>query len=265
MSWLAIMFAIVAVIYASVGFGGGSTYTALLALVETDYQLLPIVSLTCNLLVVTGGTILFSRAGSIPWPRALPLCALSIPLAWLGGRTSVPQSLFVGLLALSLLVSGLLLLIDHRQRPRAQPLSNDLKSITINQRPWHQPVEILIGAGIGFLSGLVGIGGGIFLSPILFLLHWSSARAIAGTASLFILVNSLAGMMGQLQKLGSERAGHVFSYWPLFLAVLVGGQLGTRLGVNILPERWMKRVTATLVLFVALRLFQRLYIQLSAG
>ena len=251
MSWMPIIFAVVALIYASVGFGGGSTYTALLALADTNYQLLPIVSLTCNLLVVTGGVVHFSRAGTIPWGRALPICALSVPLAWLGGRIAVPETIFIVLLASSLLVAAVLLFVDGRQRNQTH----------IPARTQTHALEIIIGGTIGFLSGLVGIGGGIFLSPILLLLNWATARAVAGTAALFILVNSIAGMIGQYQKLGPERVTDITAFWPLFLGVIIGGQIGSRLGAGIMPERWMRRVTAVLIFSVALRLFYRLFAQ----
>ena len=265
MTWLSGMFAIVAFIYASVGFGGGSTYTALLALSETDYQLLPVVSLTCNLIVVVGGVLHFSRAGYIPWARALPICTLSVPLAWLGGRITLPETMFIGLLSLSLLMAGSLLLFDHRFHRRPKPLSSAVTPIPAIDRPSQSFLEMMVGGVIGFLSGLVGIGGGIFLSPVLLLLHWSTARIIAGTASLFILLNSCAGMIGQLQKLGGERIGDITSFWPLFLAVIIGGQVGSRSGVGILPEIWMKRLTAILVLFVGLRLLQRFFSKFEMG
>ena len=259
------MFALVAFIYSSVGFGGGSTYTALLALSETDFQLLPVVSLTCNVIVVIGGVLHFSRAGCIPWARVLPICALSVPLAWLGGRITIPETLFIGLLSLSLLMAGSLLLFDHRFHRRPNPLSSAISAFPAKPQQTKSILEMIIGGAIGFLSGLVGIGGGIFLSPVLLLHNWSTARVIAGTASLFILLNSVAGMIGQMQKLGSDRIGEITTFWPLFLAVIIGGQVGSRLGVSILPEIWMKRLTAILVLFVALRLLQRFFSNLGMG
>lgn len=254
MSFLVFLFGIVALIYASVGFGGGSTYTALLVLIETNYTVLPIISLSCNLLVVAGGTFNFARAHAIPWSRAITVCSLSIPLAWLGGRISLPENLFIGLLATSLFLAGTLLLLDFNQKPSTAPIKKHAYNKTHNTKI----LEIIMGGGIGFLSGLVGIGGGIFLAPLLYLLHWSNARAIAGTASLFILVNSLAGIAGQVQKLSGDQISTAFSFWPFFIAVIIGGQIGNRLGVSILPERWMKRLTAALVIIVAIRLFIRL-------
>ncbi|WP_327785519.1 sulfite exporter TauE/SafE family protein [Sphingomonas changnyeongensis] len=208
-------FALAAALYASVGFGGGSTYAALLALSGFDYRLLPAIALSCNLIVVTGGTIRFAAVRQLPWRRALPLAAIAAPFAWAGGLTPVAERLFLGLLGVSLLVAALALLLAPPQPVAA--------SAPDARRPrWREPV---IGAGIGYLSGLVGIGGGIFLAPVLHLTRWAPPRQVAATASLFILVNSLAGLAGQVQKLaGAGLAGAAAGAWPLALAVLVGGR-----------------------------------------
>lgn len=257
MSLLAGLFLLTALIYASVGFGGGSTYTALLALSETDYAVLPVVSLACNLTVVTGGVIRFARAGQIPWRRAAPLCALSVPMAWLGGYVSVPETAFIALLAGSLLAAGLLMLLERRPEPPPRALGSAATPRALRTEPAGAR-EMVTGGGLGFLSGMVGIGGGIFLSPVLHLTRWSAARQIAGTASLFILVNSAAGLAGHLTRLDPARIGDAAAYWPLVLAVLVGGQLGSMLGVRVLSQLWLKRLTAILILFVSARLFVRL-------
>ena len=248
MMWFAPFFALTALLYASVGFGGGSTYTALLALADTDYQLLPIISLACNLVVVTGGVWRFARAGQIPWARVLPLCLLSVPLALLGGYLSVPEALFLGLLASSLAVAGLLLLFE-RPRPDGEPEGPSRSGA------WN----LGLGGGIGLLSGVVGIGGGIFLAPVLHLTRWGGARAIAGTASFFILVNSLAGIAGHLLRLDGADLAAASGFWPLLLAVLVGGAAGSRLGSAVLPQVWMKRLTAALILIVSGRLALRFF------
>ncbi len=259
MTGLAIAFALTAILYASVGFGGGSTYTALLALVETDYRVLPILSLTCNLVVVTGGVIQFARAREIPWRRAAPLCALSIPMAWLGGALHVPQTVFIGLLALSLFTAGCLMLVGPVEAMRP-PSRADAKTEGRRRLRWPaRSLEIALGGGLGLLSGLVGIGGGIFLSPILHLSRWARAKAIAGTASVFIVVNSAAGLLGQMSTIDAGVAQAARSHWPLVVAVLVGGQIGSRLGVSMLPEIWLRRLTALLVLAVAIRLFVRFF------
>lgn len=238
---LVFLFALTAALYASVGFGGGSTYNALLALWGVDYRLLPAIALVCNIIVVTGGTLRFASAGAVPWRRAAPIALVAAPFAWAGGLTPTSEKAFLGLLGGSLTVAGVLLLLPARRgdgSPRPGPA-------------WREP---LIGAAIGYLSGLVGIGGGIFLSPVLHLTRWGGARPIAATASLFILVNSIAGLVGQLMKLGPAAPAAASDWWPLALAVLVGGQIGSWAGLKLLPESVVRRLTGVLILYVALRL-----------
>lgn len=245
MTPLALLFALTAALYASVGFGGGSTYNALLALWGVDYRLLPAIALVCNIIVVTGGTIRFAAAGALPWRRALPLALVAAPFAWAGGLTTISERAFLGLLGGSLAVSGVLLLVQ-RARPDAAPAQPG--------PAWREP---LLGGAIGYLSGLVGIGGGIFLSPLLHLTRWGSARAISATASLFILVNSVAGLAGQLMKLGAGTVAAGAAWWPLALAVLIGGQLGSWAGLKLLPEPLVRRLTGVLILYVAVRLIRQ--------
>ena len=239
---LAALFALTAVLYATVGFGGGSTYNALLALSGTDYRILPAIALTCNIIVVTGGTIRFARAGLIPWKRIWPILTLSAPLAWAGGLTPISQTLFLGLLGSALLIAGLLMLFQRDPGDEA-PLRDS---------SWIAPGA---GAGIGYLSGLVGIGGGIFLAPLLHLLRWERAKPIAATASVFILVNSVTGLIGQTMKIGHlGLANDVAAHWPLFLGVLIGGQIGSIASLKLFSQTVVKRLTAILVLYVAARL-----------
>jgi uncharacterized membrane protein YfcA len=246
MTWLAALFALTAALYAMVGFGGGSTYNALLVLAEVDYRLLPSIALLCNLIVVTGGTWRYARAGHLDWRFVAPFVLLSMPMAWLGGRLPIERETFVLLLGLSLLAAGLLMLFERRDPVMAKP---------IQRSPTQLALAVALGAGIGLLSGLVGIGGGIFLAPLLHTLRLATPKAIAATASVFILLNSLAGLAGQATKLGSLDHGRaVLEWWPLFLAVLVGGQLGSWLGAGRFSEVTVKRLTAVLVLYVAVRL-----------
>jgi uncharacterized protein len=244
MIWLTLGFALTAALYASVGFGGGSTYTALLTLAGTDYRILPAISLLCNIIVVTGGTIRYARAGEVPWRRVLPIVAVSAPLAILGGLTPIRQPTFMLLLGGSLLVAGLLLTLQ-RDVPRVR-------------KSGFRGLPLIAGAALGYLSGLVGIGGGIFLAPLLHLIAWDKPRAIAATASLFILINSLAGLIGQSTKLAaSGEAGALIAYWPLALGVLIGGQLGSHLGLRLFTELQLRRATGLLILFVAGQLLWR--------
>ncbi|MFC0590832.1 sulfite exporter TauE/SafE family protein [Novosphingobium aquiterrae] len=242
MIWLPLGFFLTALLYAAVGFGGGSTYSALLTLVGFDYRLLPIVSLACNVVVVSGSTIRFARAQVIPWRRALTLALIAAPLAFLGGLTPIKQATFLFVLGLSLVFAGLALLL-----PRA-PESESEPTAAAKYMVW-------AAAPLGYLAGLVGIGGGIFLAPLLHLTRWAKAREIAATTSLFILINSLTGLIGQLAKNGPERFGEAMvGALPLLVAVVLGGQMGSVLALRFLPERVIRWLTAALTVWAGSRL-----------
>lgn len=240
MVWLTGLFVLVALVYASVGFGGGSTYTALLGLWGVDYKLIPVISLLCNIIVVTGGSIRFIRADLVKWPQVVPLLAVSAPLAFLGGLVPLKQWLFLMILGIALLLSAIALV--------AQPDK-------MAPRKLSRPVMLSISAGVGLLAGLSGIGGGIFMAPVLHLVRWDNARRIAAFASLYILINSITGLTGQIIKAGPQSlAGPASQYWPLLLAVLVGGQIGSMLGMRFLTPRLLRTLTALLVGYAAIRL-----------
>ena len=242
MDWLPPAFFATALLYASAGFGGGSTYNALLTLAQFDYRLLPIVSLACNIVVVTGSTVRYSRQGLLPWRRALPLALIAAPLALLGGLTPIKQATFLLLLGLSLVGAGLALLIPRGTERGAEPVPA-------------ARFAVLAAAPLGYLAGLVGIGGGIFLAPLLHLTRWAGARQIAATTSLFILVNSIAGLAGQLAKHGAGRFGEALSgTLPLLIAVVLGGQIGSLLVLRWLPERLIRWLTAALTIWAGSRL-----------
>jgi len=245
---LAGLFVLAAMAYASVGFGGGSTYNALLILSGMDYRLVPAIALSCNILVVSGGVYHYARAGSLSAGHLLPFIVLSVPMAWLGGSLAVSEQVFIGLLGFSLLVASVQMLLKSQTEPIQQQKPGT--------RYWL--VAAPVGGIIGFLAGVTGIGGGIFLAPVIYFLHLAPARTVAGITSGFILVNSIAGLSGQLMKTGeySPLEGWIQA-WPLFIAVIIGGQIGSHLGAYKLPETWIKRLTAILMLYVAVRLVWR--------
>jgi len=242
------LFFLVAIAYSSVGFGGGSTYNALLVLSGVDYRLVPAIALSCNILVVSGGMYHYSRAGSLSIAKLLPFIVLSVPLAWLGGRLSVSEQVFIGLLGFSLLVAAVQMIL----KPNAEIRPNDYTTT----RYWLTALPV--GGMIGLLAGITGIGGGIFLAPVIYFLHLAPARTVAGITSAFILVNSIAGLAGQLMKAGdySPVEGWMQA-WPLFIVVVLGGQIGSHLGAYHLSETWVKRLTAVLMFYVAIRLIWR--------
>jgi uncharacterized membrane protein YfcA len=241
-AFLALAFLVTALLYASVGFGGGSTYSALLALSGLDYRLLPLVSLACNIVVVSGSSIRFARAGVTPWRKALVIVALGAPLSFLGGLTPIKQATFLMLLGASLVLTALTMLIPVKENVGGEG----------TRAARFMP---LVAAPLGYLAGLVGIGGGIFLAPLLHLARWHEARGIAATASLFILVNSLFGLAGQMVKNGPGLFGQAIgAALPLLIAVVIGGQAGSLLAARLLPPQWIRWLTALLVAVVGVRL-----------
>ncbi len=241
---LFVAFGVTAFLYALAGFGGGSTYTALLVLQGVDHRLIPVITLVCNLVVVAGGVLHHVRAGNFSWRAVLPFIATSMPMAALGGSLAVSMETFQLVMGIALLVSGLLLLAPA---PHAGAQSMQ------GWRRW--AFGLPLGAAIGLLSGITGIGGGIFLAPVLHLVGWAEGRSIAALTSGFILVNSLAGLAGHLGKweLSGLQAELGMLMW-LPLVVLIGGQVGSRIGAGPLGERVVRRLTAVLVIAVGVRL-----------
>ena len=244
---LAILFLATAVLYSSVGFGGGSTYLALLLIWGIPYFIFPVIALSCNIIVVSGNCFNYIRAGNLNLKLLIPYLIGSIPLAYIGGSLPVEKRLFEILLFLVLTMAGILLLLNFK--------SYDVEEKSYRRIP--ALVSISIGATLGFISGVVGIGGGIFLSPILFLIRAGKPKHIVTMASLFILINSISGIIGQLTK--NEVIAEIPNYWYLLVAVLVGGQIGNFLSLKIFPTRILVILTSLLVIFVAVRIGLRLF------
>lgn len=244
---LSFIFFVIALLYSMVGFGGGSSYNALLVLYGLNYLIYPSVALLCNLIVVTGGCILFYQRGHFSSRLLYPFIVTSIPMAYLMGSLVISKTLFLYIICIALFLSGIVMIYQHK-------LQTKIISPQHNPNLWRWGLPI--GAGLGSLAGLVGIGGGIFLSPVLYLLGWGTAKQIAATASGFILVNSLAGLGGHFFKLqeASIRLEQILAFWPLFVAVLIGGQIGSRLSSSRLPPRTIQLLTAILVLYVSLKI-----------
>ena len=242
MSILSILFFVTATLYSSVGLGGGSTYLALLLIWGLPYTIFPIVALSCNIIVVSGNCFNYIRAGNLNFKLLVPYLIGSIPLAFIGGSLPVEKNIFEILLFIVLIIAGSFLLLNFK--------SYDDKEKSYKNIPYL--ISIIIGGILGFISGVVGIGGGIFLSPILFLLKVARPKHIVTAASFFILINSIFGIMGQLTK--NSVLNEVQDYFYLLLAVLIGGQIGNYLNLKIFTSRLLALITAALVLFVALRL-----------
>ena len=245
---LSILFLITAILYSSVGFGGGSTYLALLLIWDIPYYIFPVIALFCNIIVVTGNSFNYIKAGNHNLKLLTPFLIGSIPLAYLGGTLEINKEIFEIILFLVLSVAGALLLINNKAYEEKKVIINKLNYLT----------SIFIGGVLGIISGIVGIGGGIFLSPILFLLKADKPKNIVTTASLFILINSISGIFGQLTK--ENVLNEFIFYWPLFLAVLVGGQVGNYLNLKIFSNRVLALITSFLVIFVAFRMGFRIFV-----
>jgi len=244
---LSILFFVTAILYASVGFGGGSTYLALLLIWGVPYHIFPIIALICNIFVVSGNSFNYIKAGNLNLKLLIPYLVGSIPLAFIGGSLEIDKNLFEIFLFIVLGIAGTFLLINFKSYDDNESSYRNIPIL----------ISILIGGILGFVSGVVGIGGGIFLSPILFLIKAAKPKHIVTAASLFILINSISGVIGQLTK--NIVLNDISNYWYLFLIVIIGGHIGNFLNLKIFPTRLLALVTSALVLFVAVRMGVKLF------
>lgn len=237
---LCIGFFVVATLYSAVGFGGGSSYLALLTLVLVSFFTIRSIALVCNLVVVSGSTYLYFKHGHARLKDFLPFVVTSIPMAFLGASFRLMEEVFFILLGSALIISSIFLIWQTSGVKWNEPTTKYPKYLSY-----------LIGAVIGFLSGLVGIGGGIFLAPILNHINWDRSVKIAALASFFILVNSISGLGGLFL------AGTLELPWietlVLVMTVFIGGQLGVRISLKKLSAKGIKRITAILVFVVGVR------------
>lgn len=239
-------FFIVAMLYASVGFGGGSSYMALLVFFEFSPDELRPLALICNIVVVSVVLCVFSREGFLNISRALPIAGLSLPFAFVGGSIRLNERIFFIALGVTLITAAFIMIFQNARSVKEIQMKNFSGASLLNYG---------MGSGIGFLSGLLGIGGGIFLAPLLHITYWDRAKVIAATAGLFILLNSIAGLAGQWSS------GQMILNWSLavlcMISVFLGGQIGARWGaVNFNPEK-VRLVTAALIVIVGIRILVR--------
>ena len=240
---LAIGFFVVALIYSAVGFGGGSTYIALLALSDYPAEVVPLIALPCNIAVVSVGSYLAVHRRDFDWRLSVPFFVASVPMAFVGGLIPLDATVYFLLLGLSLAIAGVSLIV--RTAPDG--------ATTLGARGWG--LASVIGGGLGLLSGMVGIGGGIFLAPILHHLRWASSKTIAALCSFFILINSLSGLAGQTLKTGTDSAiSGLYEAIPLLIAVVLGGVVGGRFVIEGFANQRVAQLTGLLVLLVGLRI-----------
>lgn len=239
---LAILFFLIALCYSSAGFGGGSMYLALLVMVGWSPHHMSVAALLCNLLAAGSAAWHFGRAGLVRWRLVASLAALSAPMAYLGGRLRVSPEVFSFILGFTLILIALRILCwDEKNMPAPRP----------GVRAWLWPAS----AAIGWVSGLVGIGGGILLSPVLMLSGHAAPREAAGAASVFIVLNSIAGLLGKMSGDWLPRPGLVLL---LGCAVLAGGQIGGYIGANRLPRLLLARITAIVLVIASFKLLGEL-------
>ena len=236
-----LLFFTVAILYASVGFGGGSSYLAILALTGIVFTQIRATALLCNIVVVSSNVFFFSLQKKINWKKILPLILCSIPFAYLGGYVKISQQFFFILLGSTLFFAASTMWFSKRI------IASEGKKTTSKKLK-----NIGFGSFIGFISGMVGIGGGIFLAPLLHLTNWDTPKKIAATASVFILVNSLAGLIGQYSS------PDFYLDWNstavLLVTVFIGGQIGGRMRNTYYTPVQLKKATALLIAFVATRI-----------
>jgi len=236
-----LLFFSVAILYSSVGFGGGSSYLAILALTGIAFTQIRATALFCNIVVVSGNVWLFYTQKVFHWKKIIPLITFSIPFAFLGGFLKINQLFFFILLGCTLLFASITMWISKRIVSKEENHNN--LNLTKNAS---------YGGIIGFISGMVGIGGGIFLAPLLHLTNWDTPKKIAATASLFILVNSIAGLLGQYSNPDFVVDWNLTSI--LIVTVFIGGQIGSRIGNTIFTPIQLKKATAILIAFVGIRI-----------
>ena len=236
--WLTgLLFFVIALIYASVGFGGGSSYIAILILLGESQGEIKGTALLCNIIVVTSSTIQNIRKKLVDWGAMFPLVILSAPLAFVGGLWRVEMDIFKLVVGISLIVAAAMMFYTQLY---FKNYDKNLKTSTL----------LGIGGGIGLLSGFIGIGGGIFLSPILHLTKWRSVKTIGAATSLFILINSIFGLLGLLMSKSNIDVSRV-SFLAFF--VLAGGLIGSNLHLSVLQPKTVRLLTAILIAYVGIK------------
>ena len=242
LNWqLILLFFSISILYSSVGFGGGSSYLAVLALTGIAYIQIRSTSLICNIAVVFGNVLIFQKEQLFNWKKVIPLVSFSVPLAFLGGFLKINQTIFFILLGTTLFVAAITMWVSKN----VISLKKDTTKVSIHKNASY-------GGIIGFISGIVGIGGGIFLAPFLHLTNWDSPKRIAATSSFFILVNSIAGLLGQYMNPSFTIDWNLTT--TLLITVFIGGQIGSRVSHQFFSPIQLKKATAILVAFVSIRI-----------
>jgi uncharacterized protein len=235
---LALGMAFGAALFTSVGHGGASAYIALMALAGLPPLVIKPTALALNIFVTSFSSVRFYRAGLFRWRTLWPVLIGAIPLAFVGGGIHLPGNFYKPLVGVILLIAAGRLFLPKELKSNLTPTDIPV------------PVGIACGAGIGFLAGLTGTGGGIFLSPLLLFMGWSETRTASGVTALFILCNSLAGLAGNYASLGALPQ----QLWLFVPAVLLGAVIGTRLGISTLAKRGILRALGVVLVIAGFKL-----------
>ena len=227
---------VIALLYSSVGHAGASGYIAVMSLLSLAPAEIKPIALALNILVASIGSWQFWRAGHFSWSLFWPFAVLAVPSAFLGGYLNLPTEVFKVIVGVVLLLSA----AQFLARPPAE----------VEPHPPARPLAVGVGAGLGLLSGLTGTGGGIFLTPMLIFLRWASTKTAAATSALFILLNSIAGLLGNLSATQSFPKFGV----SLLVAAAVGGLIGSHFGSRRLAPTAIKRLLAVVLVIAGLKL-----------
>ena len=244
--WIAaVIFGTIAFFYSSVGLGGGSSYTALLAVLGASTQLIPTISLSLNIIVTTIGSLVFLYKGHGRLRLIAPFLCSSIPMAYVGGLLDIPKTLFYFLLLVSLVIA--IWRIYAPSSPRTISLTRTTQIL----------LAVSVGAILGLLAGIVGIGGGIYLVPLIIFLGLGTEKEAAACGAIFVWTNSVAGIAARLQN-GDI---NLMEYSPLLLTVIIGGALGSLMGSGNLSPRTMQKVLGCILIVAVLVMSKKIMIQ----
>ena len=222
-----------ALLFSSVGHGGASAYLAVFALASMAPAEMRPAALSLNVLVASIGLYKFYQVGAFNWSLFWPIALTSIPAAFIGGQITLANNSYKVLVGATLLYAAWTIFRNANQ-------SDD-----VHVRPVAKPILLALGAALGFISGLTGVGGGIFLSPILLYFCWAKTKVISGVAAAFILVNSISGLLGFLSKSPSLPVGLI--YWAL--AAVLGGLIGAQYGSRKLANPTIRKLLALVLVF----------------
>jgi len=240
---LAVFFFVVAFLHSSVGLGGGSSYTALMAIFSVNYLTIPPISLTLNLIVTSIGSFNFIRKRHASFRLILPFFITSIPMAYLGGSLRLPKEIFLWILLVSLIIVALRI-YAWKETTLKLDLGKAQKIV----------LSLIIGSVLGLIAGIVGIGGGIYLVPLIIILGLGTQKQAAACGAIFILLNSLVGLIAHIQKNSVDYLNII----PLIAAVIIGGSLGSYLGASKFSPKTMEKFLGVVILVAIVFLTKRI-------